>query len=251
MRQLRQRKVQAEMALETKLITAKGTELDGERKISSSSRWLNKKKRDLKQVEEELSKMVMRAPTEGLVTLGDPNTRNRGNPKEIKIGTGMAQNEIVATIPDLSRFVIDMNLPEIFRSRLDIGQPAKMTIKALPDLIIDGEIGTIADMASQLVWWDPSSPKIYKTEVATDCRDSRLMPGMSVMVEIEVETVEDCLFVPIEALYNREGEVFCRVKQVNGYEERKVDTGRSSDSFVEIKSGIEEGEQVLLYRDEV
>ncbi len=251
LRQLEQKQVQADMALQTKLISAKGVTLDGERKISSNVRALTKKKRDLEQVTSELEKMVLRAPTSGLVTLGDPNSRSRGNPKEIKIGTTMSQNEVVATIPDLSSFVIDMKLPEVFRSRIEVGQKATMTVKALPDLIIDGEIGTVADMASQLVWWDSSSPKIYKTEISTDCRDPRLMPGMSLMVEIQVDTVEDCLFVPVEALYNREGEVFCRVRNISGYEERKVETGKTSSDYVEIISGINEGEQVLLHRDGV
>lgn len=251
MRQLEQKKVLADMELQNELIRVKGVTLQGERKISTNQRKLIKQQRDLKQVQEELLKMVIRAPTDGIVTLGDPHRRNRGSEKEIKIGTTMSQNEVIGSIPDLSRFVVKMNLPEIFRSRIALQQPAKMGVKALPDLMISGYVDAIDDMASRLVFWDPGSPKVYITEIATDSHDPRLMPGMSISVEIQVETVRDCLYVPIEALYSREGETFCRVKQLTGYEERKVETGRSSSDFAEVTSGLESGEKVLLHRDGV
>jgi multidrug efflux pump subunit AcrA (membrane-fusion protein) len=54
--------------------------------------------------------------------------------------------------------------------------------------------------------------------------------------------------VPIEAIFQREGKTFARVKGTMGVEERPVTTGRSSNSFVEILSGLEEGERVALYQ---
>jgi multidrug efflux pump subunit AcrA (membrane-fusion protein) len=73
---------------------------------------------------------------------------------------------------------------------------------------------------------------------------------MTVDVDMISETVDDVLFVPVEALYVTEGEIFCRVKKAIGPEERKVRTGRSSSSFVEITEGLEPGDKVLLSREE-
>jgi hypothetical protein len=252
MRQLEQAKEQADMALANQLIRVKGTTLQGQRKISSSARRLTKQKYDLEQIEQELESLIIRAPTAGLVTLGDPRQRQRGgSEKEIKIGVKMNQNEVLGSIPDLSRFVVNMNLPELFRSRIKMGQSAKLSLNALPDLQFGGEVKSIDDMASRLVYWDSSSPKIYKTEIQTDCTDPRLMPGMTVTIEVKVETVRDCLYLPVESLYSREGNTYCRVKQLSGYEERQVETGRSSSDYAEIISGLKEGEKVLLYRDGV
>jgi len=78
--------------------------------------------------------------------------------------------------------------------------------------------------------------------------DPRLMPGMTMRVEIIVETVTNVLHLPIEAVFQREGKTFARVKGVTGVEERPVTTGRTSNSFVEILSGLEEGERVTLYQ---
>ena len=65
------------------------------------------------------------------------------------------------------------------------------------------------------------------------------------------ETVDNVIFVPVESLFVQEGEIFCRVKKAAGAEERKVKTGRSSSSFVEIIEGLEPGEKVLLSREEL
>jgi multidrug efflux pump subunit AcrA (membrane-fusion protein) len=70
---------------------------------------------------------------------------------------------------------------------------------------------------------------------------------MTVEVEIQVEQVQDVLYLPIESIYNLEGITYCQVKTGFSVEEREIETGRASNSFVEITEGLAEGETVLLY----
>jgi multidrug efflux pump subunit AcrA (membrane-fusion protein) len=75
-----------------------------------------------------------------------------------------------------------------------------------------------------------------------------MMPGMTVKAEIVVETVKDAIYVPVEAVYNREGQAYARLKTLTGDTEIKVETGRSSVHYVEILSGIKDGDEVMLFR---
>ena len=67
-------------------------------------------------------------------------------------------------------------------------------------------------------------------------------------MEILVDVVKDVLYIPVEAIYNREGESYCKVKSgFTSSVERAVETGRASDSHVEIISGLDEADVVLLF----
>jgi multidrug efflux pump subunit AcrA (membrane-fusion protein) len=74
---------------------------------------------------------------------------------------------------------------------------------------------------------------------------------MTVEVDMISEEIKNVLFVPVEALSVKEGEVFCRFKTMRGSEDRKVTVGKSSSSFVEILGGLEEGDRLLLNREDL
>jgi len=72
--------------------------------------------------------------------------------------------------------------------------------------------------------------------------DSRLLPGMKSKVEIEAGRVENALLVPVGAVMN--GKV--SVKKDGKNSERIVGVGRSNGKEVEIRSGLAEGDEVLV-----
>ena len=69
---------------------------------------------------------------------------------------------------------------------------------------------------------------------------------MSAKAEILVEQLDDVLMVPVQVVANRGGRKVCYVATDGGPEERQVETGAFNDTFVEIVSGLEVGENVLL-----
>jgi len=201
----------------------------------------------LAELKDDYSKLVLRAPVAGIVEIGGDVQRGR-EPKVLAIGTQVAPKEVVARIPDLSQFLVKCEIPEIYRSRIQVGLDVIIKNAALPDLVMAGKVDTIASMSERLFRWDPRSPRVYRTTVSTNTTDPRLMPGMTVEVEILVDSVRDVLFVPVEALYNKEGETYCQVQGTFDVEERLIKTGRVSTSFVEVLDGADEGDVVLLHR---
>jgi len=248
MRSLEEGVVQAHLNLRKAFVDAKSRVVQAERTIQSHEKRIEASQENIKRLEEDIAKLVICAPVDGIVTLGNPNRRHWQEPKEIKVGEIIHPQEVVASLPDLSKFEVAVDIPEEYRSRIREGLTAKLRSPAVPDLVMEGKIATIAPMATNLVPWDNNSPKIYATKINTDMSDTRLMPGMTVKVEIIVESASGVLFIPVEAAFNREGKTLCQVKARTAPKARGIETGRSSIHFVEVLSGLDEGEKVLLHR---
>ncbi len=250
-RKLEQSLVKAEMDLQKQLVNSTAQRVQMEGKILTQERLL----RTLKQQKEDLLKNIamlrVTAPVSGTVSYGDPNPRRRmQQQKEIVVGTTMNRSEIIGSIPDLSRLIVNVDIPEISRSKIDPGMRAEMRIKALPNLHLSGVVEKVSDMASNLVFWDQSSPKIYPIVISLDQNDPALRPGMTVEVDMISQVISNVLFVPVEALFVKEGTVYCNLKKAVGTEEHPVTIGKSSSSYVEILEGLQEGDRVLLSRKE-
>lgn len=216
--------------------------------IANREKLIDDYRNDLNGIRGDMQRLVIRAQADGMLIYGD-NRRNRwDNPKEIKVGTDISIGEPIGLIPDVSKFKVQVNIPEEFRSRVKTGLPVVIRAKAVPDLTLSGEIVKIAGASTPTIPWDQSSPKVYASDISTDAADERLTPGMTVQVEIVVDKAENVLFVPVEGVYNRDGKSFCKVRVGEGQVEREVKTGRFSTDYVEVTAGLSEGEQVLLDR---
>lgn len=73
-----------------------------------------------------------------------------------------------------------------------------------------------------------------------------LRPGMSAKVEIIIAQLKDILAVPVQCVSNRSGKKVCYVHAPGNNEAREVQTGPYNDKFVQILSGLNEGDAVLL-----
>ncbi len=102
-----------------------------------------------------------------------------------------------------------------------------------------------APLAAPEEWLNPDL-KVYATDVSIDGTHDFLKTGMSAKVEIIIDELKDVISIPIQAVVNIEGKKVCFVSSGSGSERRQVETGAFNDSFVEIKSGLTEGDKVLL-----
>lgn len=250
-RKLEQGQVKSEMDLQKQLVNSAAQRLQIEGKILTQERLLKSLQQQREDLLKNINMLKVTAPVSGTITYGNPDPRRRNQQqKEIQVGTTMNRSEIIGSIPDLRQLVVNVDVPEISRSKINLGMRAEMRIKALPNVRLSGTVDRISDMASSLVFWDRSSPKIYPTVISLEQNDPSLRPGMTVEVDMISEVIANVLFVPVESLFVREGAVYCQVKKATGSEERQVVIGRSSSSFVEILEGLNEGDRVLLSREE-
>jgi hypothetical protein len=104
----------------------------------------------------------------------------------------------------------------------------------------------IGVLASTYGWRDPNRRDYTVRIKLNDGADLGLKPSMRCSAQIHLGRVESALFVPIQAVFRSGGRAFVYVPQDGGYAQRQVELGRVSELNVEILSGLNEGETVLL-----
>ena len=206
-------------------------------------RWVSKQ---LQRYKEYLPMMEWRAPEDGVVIYGDPD-RRWGN-IDVKLGIEVGRGQVLITIPEISNLVVDFDLPEQFRSKVQVGNKATITPDSLPGEKFDATISHIATLPVNMVSWDSASPKIYKTKLKLDRQSAKLVNGMSVQIHVVTKVIPKVLFVPIEAVFEENDRFFVYRSGLGGPQEVTVEIGESNDNFVQIKSGLQENDVVYLYR---
>jgi HlyD family secretion protein len=231
---LKQEHVIAEAAL-----IAKETEVA--RKRSS----LKQKQIQLKKACEDQAKLTLKAPATGLVAYGDPARMHYEQQNPIRVGGTYWQGMVLATIPDTSAFDVLLMIGEEYRSRLQEGQEATVTLDAVEGAVFTGEILSISNMATPRVRWDPESPKVYEVKVALSGSRPDITPGMTAKTEILVDRLQGVLTLPLDAVHYQEGKAFCFVDG-DSPQRREIEVGPGTYDEVSIRSGLSEGERILL-----
>lgn len=246
LKELRNKLAQAQLNLKKTKVRTEASLAQKKKQIFQHETQIRKYERDLKKHQSYVPMMTLRAPVTGIVMYGDPD-RRWGNP-EVKVGMDARRKQVIITIPDMSKMIVDVNLPEQYRSKVSIGDEVIITPDSIQTIKMKGRIARIAQLPVNLIPWDQNSPKIYQTIVDFSGNDSRIVSGMSVQVEVISRILHDVLFIPIEAVFEENGKLLVYRKAVTGPEKVFVKIGSSNNNFVEITEGLSEGDDVYLYR---
>ncbi len=199
-------------------------------------------------LEEQLGKCTIRAQKSGLVVYGG----NRddmiyyGGEERIREGASVRERQAIITIPDTTRMSVNVKIHESYIKKVKKGLKARITVDAFPDEVLTGEVtkvGVLPD--SQNRWMNPDL-KVYLTTIAIDGTHDWVKPGMSCKVEILVNRLDDVVYVPVQAVSPSNGKQVCYVASGFGSERREVEIGQFNDEFIEVKTGLKEGDRVLL-----
>lgn len=213
------------------------------------------------EIEAEISKCVIYAPQDGLVVYYIPEqVRGGGGSQQSIIAPGepVREGQKMIQIPDLSRMLVNVKVPEAFVAHLHNPTPGKKGFRQKAQIKVDsyskqtlhGTIQLVATVASSADWF-ASDVKNYKTMIAIDESLPGLKPGMSAEVTIFAdESEEPVLVVPVQAVLGTitmGAERKCFVVDARKQTElRDIVVGMSNERLVEIKSGLHEGDQVVL-----
>jgi multidrug resistance efflux pump len=217
-------------------------------KLKSAQGQYNIQTRQRKELYEQLDKCTIAAQRRGLVVYGGSREDMfyYGGEERIREGASVRERQAIITIPDMSKMSVKVKIHESYIKKVKKGQKARITVDAFPDKVLDGEVtqvGVLPD--SQNMWMNPDL-KVYLTTVTIDGTNDWLKPGMSAKVEIFVNRLSDCIYVPVQAVSSAENRQVCFLANGRKPERRVVEVGEFNDEFIEIKSGLKEGERVLL-----
>lgn len=200
----------------------------------------------LNQYLDEKAKSEVFAPADGLVVYYS-ESRRWGSSNEIVEGAEVFERQTIITLPDTSLMQVKFRIHESRTGKIAIGQKATVEVEGLPGVVLKGEVTRIAPLAdSQNSWFNPDL-KEYDAEITLEKNSHPLKPGVTARAEIVVQTVTNSLAVPIQAVYSRGAHSYVFVGRDQGSAEPVVvTTGVSSDQYIDIKKGLNEGDVVLL-----
>jgi HlyD family secretion protein len=224
----------------------------------------------LNQSEENLRKTTVVSPMDG--TVSQLNSRLG----ERVLGTAQFQGTDVMTIADLSRMEGRVDVSETDVILVSIGDTARIAVDALPDRKVNGVVYEIANTGKSKGTGTQEEVTNFEVKMRIVDTGVTIRPGMSMTADVETETKQNILVVPIQSVTTRspkgdqkgggpeEGQAQPAVQQSNVpktraekpreivfvVEEGKVKAvtvkrGISNDSFVEIQEGVTEGQQVV------
>jgi len=200
----------------------------------------------LDQLREELEKRTIKAPSPGIVIYGGGRRWER---ERIYVGGSIYRGRTLFTLPDVSEMQVAGAVNEVDIPRVELGQKANISIESLPHLKPKGTVEKIATLANRERWY-MGNVKEFDVNITIEEMEEDLKPGISAKVEIVVDTLKDVIYVPLEAVFERDGQEVCYVAASDQFIARPVKSGKSNDDFVEIKEGLEAGEKVALFSPE-
>jgi HlyD family secretion protein len=204
--------------------------------------------RQRKDLNEQLDKCTLTAKKSGLVVYGSGRDDGiyYGGEERVREGATVRERQAIITIPDMTRMAVNVKIHESYIKKVKKGLKARITVDAFPDEVLTGEItkvGVLPDSANR--WMSPDL-KVYLTTIAIDGTHEWVKPGMSAKVEIMVNKLSDVVYIPVQAVSPDDGKQICYVAGAFKPERREIQVGEFTDEFIEVKSGLREGERVLL-----
>lgn len=222
--------------------TADAERLKAEAAVSNAENGVAILETQMAELTEMQTKCVLIAEQDGTVAYAnqpwfDPSER-------IRVGNQVWPGREIYYLPDMTKMQVKVNVHESVVDRLRESQVASIRLDAFSDQRLSGTVKSIAGMAAS----DRSSSQNYDTVVTIDELPAELSvkPGMTAEVDILVGVYRDVLAVPVGAVTEHFEQSYVYVVDGNNVERRSVEIGRVTHSFVEIVSGIDEGEEVAL-----
>jgi RND family efflux transporter MFP subunit len=178
--------------------------------------------------EYELREATIRATIGGVITR-----------RHVKVGYTLSQNEPAFEMKRLDTIEAELNIPEREIGRIRSGQYARVLIDALADQRFEGNVQRVAPEV------DPASGT-FRATVVLDNDAGLLKPGMFARVQVRTDRRDGALTAPLEAVVALRDKSSLFVVADGVAERRSVTTGYVSDGVIEILTGAEEGEQVVM-----
>lgn len=161
-------------------------------------------------------------------------------------GTIVRQRQELIKLPDVSRMVAEVKIHESRVRQVRPGMMAYVKVETLPGQVFKGSVRKVAILPDSQTSWANPNLKVYATEVLIEDALPELRPGVSARAEVIITNLVKVISVPIQAVAIQQGQRICFVLRGNTTAVVPVTVGWFNDQFIEVTSGLREGDRVLL-----
>lgn len=182
-------------------------------------------------IEASINLATLKAPFSGTIT--EVNS---------KIGDQVTPGTVSFRLDDLSRLLVDVQVPEADINRIAVDQPVVMSFDAILGKEYNGtivEVGRVGTTVTGIV--------NFKVTIELSDIDSEVLPGMTAAVNIVISQLEDVLLVPNRAVRLKDGQRVVYLLKLGVPTAVPIEIGAQSDLTSQIISGdVKEGDTVVL-----
>jgi membrane fusion protein (multidrug efflux system) len=171
---------------------------------------------------------AIRAPIGGVVAA-----------REIKPGENLTAGDVTFRITDTAELVAHLKIPQAELSKFTAGDTATFSVDSMPE----------AEFAATIARISPTIDTRNGTFRATALIDNSggdLAPGMFARFTIALEKHEDVVIIPAEAVVVEDTETSVYVLAAGEVNKRIIETGVRADGRVEVLSGLDGSEEVVV-----
>ena len=182
------------------------------------------------QAKEPISQFPLLSPFSGIVA-----------EKDITIGEVVSPERSVYTIADLSTLWIQLEVYEKDLAKVQVGQDVVLSIESYSQETFHGTVTYIGSLLNETTRTVPARVEVPNPQ-------GRLKPGMfaTAIIAATTQDATTSLTIPAGAVQRIEGETVVFVPSRDGvFRKREVVLGKQGDGWVEIREGMQEGEQVV------
>ena len=155
------------------------------------------------------------------------------------VGSTVSTSTAITNISVMDKLEIELLVPEREVGQLKEGLKAEVQLEAFPGESFSATVVRVSPVV------DPSS-RTKKVVLHFDKNDNRINSGMFAKVKLNTRTYPDVVTIPADALVETRGSTYVYVMDgVDKVQLREVVAGVNVDDFLEIKTGVNQGDTIV------
>jgi multidrug resistance efflux pump len=210
----------------------------------------NKARLAMDQAQQNIEKMRVAAPMDGLVALEKNEAAAGGfffggmSLPEFREGDQVEPGTTVGQVIDPAEMELFGKVGELERNSIHEGQSVDIQLDALPGETFHGTVKNVGGMNNRRFWETASSAK-FEVTITLASKDARLRPGLTAQIVINGDPRKNVLYVPRHAVFLKESKRIVYVRNGSNYEPREVKIVAENESRAAI-DGIGQGTEIAL-----
>jgi HlyD family secretion protein len=203
-------------------------------------------KTELTRLKDEFARRMYVTESDALVVY-DTGDRRWSGTVVIAVGERISPRQQLMIIPNMETLRVKTRVYEAVVNQVEKGQKAFIRLDSRPDLVLTGEVEFVAPMPNKQDFWT-SNPdvRVFDVFVKLDRLFEGLKPNMTGQVEIVLAELPDVLRVPVAAVFTDQEQTYAWRLSSEKPEKAFIKVGRMNNEMVEVLSGLQDGDRVLL-----
>jgi len=222
----------------------------GQASIALAQEKYNKAKLAMDQAQQNLEKMRVAAPMDGLVSIQKNMNASGGffftgmSLPDFHPGDQVQPGSAIAQVVDPLGMDLTSKVSEQNHSNIKAGQAVEVRFDALPGSVFQGRVKNVGGM-SMRQFFEANTGGGFDVSIQLANPDPRLRSGFTAQVVFHGDKQKNVFYIPRQAVFLKDGKPTVYSKKAGGYEQREVKILSETESRASI-AGLEEGAQVAL-----